>query len=92
MRLKSGSTAIPQSLLIIGLGLANGFDRDIFLAKGARCVIFEPIFDTALMKVVLNVAGQGHYALLYIELTQADATFVLVGHRLRTPVDLEHLL
>ena len=54
-------------------------------------MIFEPIFDTVLMKIVLNVAWQHHYFLFYIEFAKANAALILVCHSLRTPLDLEHL-
>ena len=53
-------------------------------------MILEPILDAAFVKVVLKIAGEGHYTLFWLELPQANTTLVLVGETLGIPIDLEH--
>jgi hypothetical protein len=55
-------------------------------------VILEPILYAALMKVVLEVAGKGHYTLLGPEFSQANAALVLVSEVLGAPFYLEHFI
>ena len=53
-------------------------------------MIFKPIFYTTLMKIMLDVAWQGHYTLFWFEFSEANAALVLICEALGTPLDLEH--
>jgi hypothetical protein len=55
-------------------------------------VVFEPILDAALMKVVLKIARQSYNILFGLKLTQTDAALVLIGELLGVPLDIEHFL
>ena len=55
-------------------------------------MVFEPVFDAILVKVVLDVARQQDYALLGFKLAEADAALVLIREALRAPLDLEHFV
>ena len=50
-----------QLALVVGLGAADGLERDVFLAKGARYVILEPILYAVLVKIMLEVARKRHH-------------------------------
>ena len=65
-------------MLIVVLSLAYLLYRDIFLAKGTRRMILEPILDTVLVKVVSYVAGEGNHTLLRLELAKANAALILI--------------
>ena len=54
-------------------------------------MILEPVFDATLVEVVLKVAWQHSHLLLWLELSQADAAFVLVGENLGVPLQTVHL-
>ena len=81
-----------EFLFIVRFCFADLFNRDIFLAKWTRCMIFEPIFYAILVKVMLDITWKRHNALFRLELAQANATFVLVCEALGAPFDLEHFI
>ena len=55
-------------------------------------MIFEPVFDAALVKVVLNIAWKCHDTLLRFEFAKADAAFILICKNLWIPIELKHLV
>ena len=55
-------------------------------------MIFEPILNAPLMKVVLKVARQCHYVLFCLEFSQTDTALILIGELLWVPFDIEHFL
>ena len=65
-------------LLVRWLGLADVFKCDFLLTKWTSCVVFEPVLDTALVEIVLYIAGEDHYLLMRLELAQANAALILV--------------
>ena len=78
-------------MLVVWLCLSNGLDRDILLAKWTCRVILEPVFDAALVKVMLEVAGQRDNILLRLKFTEANAALVKVRELFGTPLHSEHL-
>ena len=65
-------------LLVRWLGLADVFECDFLLTEWACRVVFKPILDTALVEIVLYIAGENHYLLMRLELAQANAALVLI--------------
>ena len=55
-------------------------------------MIFEPVFDAALVKVVLNIAWKSHDTLLRFEFAKADAALILISKNLWIPIELKHLV
>ena len=55
-------------------------------------MIFEPVFDAALVKVVLNIAWKCHDTLLRFEFAKADTALILISKNLWIPIELKHLV
>ena len=73
-------------LLVVSFRFVDFLDCDILFAQWTGCMIFEPVFDASMVKVVLEVTRKHNDCLFWLKLAKTDAALLLIGEYLIVPL------